>query len=645
MTVFVWILAATLGWALVTVVAGRLLGAKRGWVALTIAGIVGYAAAVVVAGELTDWDWASFDMVAVALGLGVLFTMALALGFDLAAPVGTLAQGEAAGLVSVRNPVRAARQEIAPFRRYREVIGIARREGVLARGVTHDQLPTGVRRTLESAGGIFVKLGQVASTRSDVLPPAWCDELSLLRSAAEPQPQATIRPQLEDQLGAPPEQVFESFDWTPLASASMAQVHRATLRLDDGSATDVVVKVQRTGLGDTIATDRAAIMQLARLVQRRTPLGLSVQPEELALEFIESVEEELDFTREARNGIELAAGLDGIDGIRVPTVFLDHSSTKVLTEEFISAPSIVDDEALEALGVSRTELADRLIAAFLHQIFEVGVFHADPHPGNILIEPDGTIVLIDLGAVGRIGPRHRQAVLELLAAASAGDAVALRRSLEQVALFDRRIDTRILDAALEAFLARNMTSGGGITATAFEDLAAIIGDFGVRLPRWFGTLSRTMVSLEGTLTIIDPDFSLVDAARRHAETRFGHPTVSGLKATVEQELLQQLPRLRRVPERIEELFGQALGGQLTANVSFLSDERDARLITRLVDRLVLSVIAAATGVGSAILVGVDIGPRFGGSVSINEILGYFGIVAASVLGLRVVASVVRDGVV
>ena len=121
--------------------------------------------------------------------------------------------------------------------------------------------------------------------------------------------------------------------------------------------------------------------------------------------------------------------------------------------------------------------------------------------------------------------------------------------------------------------------------------------------------------------------------------------MSGLKETVEQELLQQLPRLRRVPERIDELFGKALGGQLTAKVSFLSDERDARVITRLVDRLVLATIPAATGVGSAILVGVEVGPEFGGSVSINEVLGYAGLAAASVLGLRVVASVVRDGVV
>jgi ubiquinone biosynthesis protein len=648
MTALLWIIIIPVGWAVVTGVAGRLLGAKRGWVALSISGVAGFAAAIVAAGELSDWNWASLDMVAVALGLGVLFTMLLALGIDLAAPVGSLASGDAAGLVTVRNPVRAVGTQVAPFRRYREVLAIARREGVIARSVNHDELPSGVRRTLESAGGIFVKLGQVASTRSDVLPAAWCEELSLLRSSAEPQPESVIRPHIERELGAAPETVYETFDWTPIASASMAQVYRATLRSDAADATDVidvVVKVQRTGLSETIATDRAAIMQLARLVQRRTPLGLSVQPEDLAQEFIESVEEELDFTVEARNGIELADGLAQIDGIRVPALFLEHSSSKVLTEEFISAPSIADERALAELDVSRTELADRLIGAFMHQIFSVGVFHADPHPGNILIEPDGTIVLIDLGAVGRIGPRNRAAVLELLAAASAGNALALREALEQISLFDRRIDTRVLDAALETFLARNMTSGGGITATAFEDLASLIGDFGIRLPRWFGTLTRTMVSLEGTLKIIDPDFSLVDAARQHAEASFGRPSVEGLKASVEQELLHQLPRLRRVPERIDELFGKALGGQLSASVSILSDERDVRLVTRLVDRLVLALVAAATGVGSAILVSVEAGPTFGGSISINEILGYAGIAASAVLALRVVANIVRDGVV
>lgn len=642
MTAVFWIvlgLPAMLG---VTVLAGRLLGARRGWVALLAAGIVGWSGAVVIAGELTDWEWATLDMVLVALVLGVLFTMGVSLLIDFLAPVGSLASGDAAGLVTVRNPVTDTQRRIAPLRRYREVVRIARREGVVGRNVSHDQLPVGVRRTLESAGGIFVKLGQVASTRSDVLPSAWCEELSKLRSAAEPQAPDVVMARLSEELGRSPDDAFETFDWTPLASASIAQVHRATLATAQGPV-EVVVKVQRTGLDETLALDGAAVRQLAGLIQRRTPLGLSVQPADLADEFLDSVAEELDFTIEAANATDLAEQLAELDRIRVPMIHRDLSTSCVLTEEFVSAPNIGDIEALEAAGFDRAEIAHRLIEAFLHQIFDAGVFHADPHPGNILIEPDGTIVLIDLGAVGRIGPGHRAAVLDMLAAASVGDAGGLRHALERITVFDQRLDTRRLDSALEAFLGRHLRTGGGITATAFEDLASLIGTFGIVLPRWFGTLSRTMVSLEGTLTTIDPDFSLVDAARQHAEQAAGRPTPEKIKDTVEREVLQQLPRLRRVPQRLDEFFGQAIAGQLSANVSFLSDERDARLLTKLVDRLVLAIIAAATGIGATLLLAVEVGPQLGGSVTINEVLGYSGLAAATALAFRVVAGVVRDG--
>jgi ubiquinone biosynthesis protein len=639
MHVAAWILLGIPAMCGVTFLAGRLLGARRGWIALGISGVIGWSLAIVTAGELTNWEWATADMVLIALALGTLFTMAVALTIDLLSPVGSLAPNDTAGLFTIRNPIAATRRRIAPFRRYREVLSIARKEGVISRRVSAEHLPAGVRRTLESSGGIFIKLGQVASTRSDVLPVAWCEELALLRSSVEPQPEEMVRPHLTEHLGGPTDEFFETFDWSPIASASIAQIYRA--RLLDG--TEVVVKVQRPGLSETIKNDRAAIMQIADLIQRRTTFGLSVQPAELAAEFIEGVEEELDFTIEASNASDLTAGLEGIAQVRVATIYPDLSTDHVLVEEYVAAPSIDDVAALDTAGIDRRMLAARLIEAFLHQIFESGVFHADPHPGNILVEPDGTIVLIDLGAVGRIGPGHRSAVLELLAAASEGDAVSLRQALERIAIFDRRLDTRALDAVLETFLAHYMRAGAGMTASAFEDLVSLIGDFGIRLPRWFGTLSRTMVSLEGTLTMIDPDFSLVDAARVHADQHMVRPSVSDLRSTIEHEAVHQLPRLRRLPERVDELFGQLLAGQLSASVSLLSDERDSSLLTRLVDRVVLAMIAASAGVGSTLLLGVESGPTLGGSVSINEVLGYFGLAAATALAFRIVAGVIRDG--
>lgn len=476
--IVLWVLLGVPAMWTVTFLAGRLLGARRSWVALGISGVIGWGLAIITAGELTDWEWATVDMVLIALALGTLFTMGTALALDLISPIGSLAEHDVAGRILIRNPITVVRQRIAPFRRYREVISIARREGVLSREITAERLPEGIRRTLESAGGMFVKVGQIASTRTDVLPPAWCNELALLRSSVEPQPAELIRPHLEKELGGPNDEFFETFDWDPIASASIAQIYRA--RLLDGE--EVVVKVQRTGLARTIENDRAAILQIAELIQRRTMIGLSVQPAELAAEFIEGVEEELDFTIEANNAVELSAGLDGTDRVRVPAIYSHISTTQVLVEEYVEAPSITDTEAVEAFGLDRRDLARRLIEAFLIQIFDVGVFHADPHPGNILVESDGTIVLIDLGAVGRIGPGHRSAVLELLAAAADGDAVSLRQALQRIAVFDQRLDTRSLDAALESFLARYMRTGSGITASSFEGLASLIGQFGIRLP-------------------------------------------------------------------------------------------------------------------------------------------------------------------
>jgi ubiquinone biosynthesis protein len=234
-------------------------------------------------------------------------------------------------------------------------------------------------------------------------------------------------------------------------------------------------------------------------------------------------------------------------------------------------------------------------------------------------------------------------VLDLLSAASVGDARLLRQALTGITRVDSRVDLRALDAALESFLAQHMRAGGGITAAAFDDLAALIGRYGLRLPRWFGTLIRTMVTLEGTLQTIDADFSLVDAAREHGERTLARPSLSSLREIAEHEAIVQMPRLRRLPERVDELLGQAATGRLRASVSVLADERDERLVTRLLDRLVLSIIAAATGLASVFLLGIESGPELGESVSLNEVLGYFGIAAASALALRVVAGIIRDG--
>jgi ubiquinone biosynthesis protein len=449
-----------------------------------------------------------------------------------------------------------------------------------------------------------------------------------------------MRPFLREQFGADPSELFATFDWTPMASASVSQVYKATLR--DGTA--VVVKAQRPGLDDVIALDSAAVMQVARLIERRTPLGLSVRPADLAAEFLENVNEELDFRIEAANATELSAALARFDGVHIPTIHGELSGKRVLVEEMIAAPTVGEWLNVgERTDEQTRQLADRLIELFMHQLFTIGVFHADPHPGNILVADDGTIVLIDLGAVGHLGAGHRAAVVDMLVAAAGGNAPSLRHALNAITHFDRRVNIAELDDAIDDFLARHTRAGSGITAAAFEDLAVIVGRFGIRLPRWFGTLSRALVTLEGTLTGIDPTFSIVNSAREHAAQVSGLLPAGGLREAVEREAMRQLPRLRRIPEHIDELLGQVAEGRLSARVSLLTDERDERLLKRLVDRIVLAMIASAVGVGSVLLIGVSTGPTFNGSVTFNEVIGYFGLAAAGILALRVVAGIIRDG--
>ncbi len=639
--VLAWLVLLPPGGLLIAILAGRLLGARRGWLALAVSGSIGTALGVLAGGALTSWDWASLDMVLVTLVFGLVFTMLLALGFDFVAPEGSLSRGAASGRVTVTNPIAAARRRARPLLRYREVLQIAQRNGVLTRDLGHHELPSEVRQTLEDAGGIFVKLGQVASTRTDVLPPAWCDELAKLRSEAEPVAADTMRPFVEAQLGGPVERWFDRFEWEPIAAASIAQVYRAHHR----ELGEVVVKVQRPGLDETFARDADAIRQLAALIERRTMLGLELRPASLAEEFLDEVAEELDFTIEASNAAELALGLQAVERVRVPRIDREIGGPRLLVEEFIDAPSIgeISRGIRTVEGLDRADLADRLVEAFLYQLFDLGTFHADPHPGNILIGDDGTIVLIDLGAIGRIGPEQRAAFLDMLVGAAAGQSTGFRQALERLTVLDRRVDARELDAALDGFLARNMRVGGGITAATLEELTVLIGRFGIHLPRWFGVLIRTMVTLEGTLVELQPDFSLVDAARSRAEHRGLHPTGKSWREAMENEMLVQLPRLRRVPGRVDELLGQAVTGGLSFQVSAFSDERDERVVTRLVDRIVLAIIAAATGIGAVLLLGVDGGPELGGSVPVNEVIGYVGLGGAAVLAMRVIAGVIRDG--
>jgi ubiquinone biosynthesis protein len=638
-TVIAWIFFGLLAALVVTIVGSRLLGARRGWLQMAVAGVVGWTAGVVAAGALSGWHWTSAEMAVAALAFGTLCTMLVALGMDLLSPAGSLARGQAAGLVTFTNPIRQISAQTRVLRRYRSVLRVARRNGLATTGPGDPSFPERLRKALEGAGGMFVKLGQVASTRGDLLPPAWCEELAQLRTKASPAPEETMRPWLDANLGSQGSEAFQEFDWQPLGSASIAQIYRAMLR--DG--TPVIVKIQRPGLEEVVATDSAAMLQLAGLIERSTVTGVAIRPRDLMVDFIDNIQQELDFRIEAANATELAAVLAVSDGVRVPTVYPALSSEKVLVEARIEGVSVTDRATLRQWNIEPRQLAQRLFNSFSSQIFDVGLFHADPHPGNILVQEDGTIVLIDLGAVGRLTRGQRANVLAMLTSAASGDVRGLRAALFEVASIDEVASARELEFALEDLLSRALRSGRGFSVESFQDLVVVAGRYGIRMPKWFGTLVRSLLTLEGTLRSIEADFSLVEAAQRSAggaEQRL--PEFSSLRDVLTEQAMAQLPRLQRFPERVDDLLGQVVRGELSARVSLFSRPRDEQIVRTLVNRLATAIICASLGIGSVILLGVRAGPDVTGTVTLNEVLGYIGIGLAAILAMRVVAGVVRE---
>jgi ubiquinone biosynthesis protein len=638
-TAVAWILLGPLAAVAVTLVGARLLGVRRGWLQLAVAGVVGWTAGVLAAGALSGWKWDSAEMVVASLGFGTFCTMVVALGFDLLSPPGSLPRGQAAGLVSFRNPIRKVSEDSRVFRRYRSVLKLARANGLGISALRDESFPRRLRKTMEDAGGMFVKLGQVASTRADLLPAEWCDELARLRADTAPLPQEVMQPWLEANLGVPPSEAFRDFDWRPLGSASIAQIYRATLH----DASPVIVKLLRPGLEESVATDSAAMLRLAGVIERSTVTGVAVRPRTMVMDFIETLEQELDFRIEAANAAALAGAVASVEGVRVPAVVNSLSSAKVLVEERVEGTSVADTDTLTRWNIDTSQLADRLFKSFSSQLFDTGLFHADPHPGNILVQEDGTIALIDLGAVGRLSKHQRSNLFSMLTAAANGDARGLRASLFEVATIEEIGNVRELEFALEDLLARATRTARGFSVEALQDVVILAGRFGIRMPKWFGTLARTLVTLEGTLRVIDAEFSLVEAAERASgggtQTL---PTISSLRHMLQEEAVAQLPRLQRLPERVDELLGQAVRGELSGRVSLFSRPSDEHLVRTLMNRLATAIIASSLGIGSVILLGVHVGPVVSGTVTLNQVLGYIGIATAAILIMRVLASVVRD---
>ena len=397
---------------------GRLLGIRLGNLRGAIVGLIGWVAgllaAIYIVGEASG-SWRRIDVetagdgisvIAIVLVFGVLAAMPVAIVIDLITRTGP-PHGPRRRRRRLLHPIRAARAALAPYGRLRELVANARRENLLhfryasRSALESPDLSRRLRAVLEDSGGMLVKLGQIASTRTDVLPAATTDELAKLRADVRKVPEAEVREMLETELGEPVERAFGSFEFEPLAAASIGQTHRAVLA--DG--TPVVVKVQRPGIDEVVARDAAVLRLATSQLERRVEAARAIRLGDFSEELIAGLEEELDYLHEGAVGTRLRENRAHDAGIAVPRVHASLSTARVLVMEQVVARPIVDPEALGASPVPRDELARRLLASFIGQVLDDGLFHADPHPGNLLLDDAGH----DLDARLRLGRATRRA--------------------------------------------------------------------------------------------------------------------------------------------------------------------------------------------------------------------------------------------
>lgn len=500
------------------------------------------------------------------------------------------------------------------------------------------QTPERVRRVLEDLGPTFVKLGQVLATRVDVFGPAWIEEFSRLQEKAPSVDWDEIHEQLTEDLGQPPEEVFTELECEPLASASLAQVHKARLR--DGR--QVVLKVRRPGIRATIEADLRLLQRLADIVEAEAPEEMrQYRPGELVKQFARSLHRELDFAAECRNAERIAAQLSPASGIVVPEVFWEYNGERLNVQRLIEGIAGNDIAGLEAAGLDRHRIARRGTHAILSMILEHGFFHADPHPGNIKFLPEDQIALLDFGMVGRLSQTRRREVADLLHGLVSRDPDRVTRIL-----LDWSSDASTDRDRLEEDIIDFIEQYHGV-ALEHLDMSAMIGDMtGVLrrhqliLPADLVLMLKAFITLEGMGRSLDPEFDMASEAAPIVESVLkSHYSPSRIAERLQKSLMDTVRIVGALPEDLSRLLRMARRGRIEVHIDINSLKDVTARIDKAASRLTLGIVTAALIIGSAIALNVQHDPDSAGL----PLLGTLGFIGAALGGIWLLISIWRSG--
>ena len=488
---------------------------------------------------------------------------------------------------------------------------------------------------LEALGPTYIKLGQLLSTRADLIPPAYTRSLSRLQDDVEPFPYEDVERIVSDQLGFRISKGFASFDPEPLASASLGQVHRARMR----SGREVVVKVQRPGIRERVAADMEVLAEIAAFADRHSEAGRRYGFSELLRQFRRSLEGELDYRREASNLATLGRIVRRYDRLVVPSPVHDYTTATVLTMDYVPGRKVTDLGPLARLELDGTVLAEQLFQAYLDQVLVEGFFHADPHPGNVLLTDDDRLALVDVGMVARVPGAARNLLVKLLLALADGNgpgvaqaAVALGRALDG---FDepefRARATELVEH--NRGLALDEIDAGSVVM----QLMRISGETGLRLPPELSMLGKALLNLDQVAHTLDPSFEPMAAIQGHTadlmQGQMRGSSGSALTAVLEaRDFVEQLPgRVNRVMDAVSD-------GHFELKVDAIDQVELMRGLQRLANRLTMGLILAALIVGAAMLMRVETSSTLLGYPSVAIVC----FLAAAAAGTALLISILRS---
>lgn len=498
-----------------------------------------------------------------------------------------------------------------------------------------------IRIFIEEMGTTFIKLGQIASTRGDLLPPDLIKELEKLQSHVAPFPATEARKLIEESLEAPIDELFMIFDDTPVGSASIGQVHRAMLHTGE----DVAVKVQRANIEKTVRTDLEILRHLAVLAESNLEWARNYQVTDMIEEFSDALINELDYTIEARNVERIGKTHKNDDKIKIPEIYWEYSTKNVMVMDFIKGIPVNHFDELDKLNINRSDLAETLARAIFQQIFEEGYFHGDPHPGNVSVLTDGTLVFLDFGMIGRLTSDLKNNFGSLLISLMRKDSDGVVKAIVKMGVVPSDVSMRDLNR--EAEIMRDKYYDVPLSklnfSDAVNDLFGIANKYKIKLPQDFTILAKTLLTLESVVSQLDPDFSIMDVAEPFGKTllleRYNPKNLLNFQI---DEIQQLGSELREVTENVHQ-FSKGLKNQnLPIEIDVKGRSQFSKHLDRVINRLSFSIVLLAF---SIVMVGLIVGSAILGEGSIIFRIPSIEIAAIFAMGMFIwlLWSIVKSG--